>query len=173
MSKMGFNEQSLQTDYIGVQKGWAVVGGKRCYFKSKFELRWAQYLEWLKLAGEIVNWEYEPDKFEFEGIRSGTVFYTPDFRVNKVKEMVDDEGKGYLAQEVIYHECKGHLTQKDVTKFKRMATYHPDVKLELVMQYIPIKPTRKNAEKIRRIDNARKYVERVFDGSKVLKQLSL
>ena len=160
----------MRTEYVGVQKGWAVVGGKKCYFKSGFELRWAQYLEWLKLAGEIVEWEYEPDKFEFEGIRSGTVFYTPDFKVTYPPAVT---GKGLLKGDVIYHECKGHLTQKDVTKFKRMANYHPDVQLELVMQYIPIKPTRKNAEKIRRIDNARKYTERVFDGSKVLKQICL
>ena len=143
------------------KSGWKIVGGQRCFFRCGFEVRWAKYLELLKQAGEITYWEYETKKFEFEGIRSGTVFYIPDFFIQ------------YSNGEMLWHETKGHLKQKDVTKFRRMAKYYPDEKIVLVMQYIPKKHTKKNTEKFRRLDNARKYVEKIIDGSKELKQMGL
>jgi len=145
------------------KQGWSEVGGKRHWFRSGFEVRWAQYLELLKGLGEIYDWFYETEKFEFKAIRSGTVFYTPDFKVY----YYNIEPPHY------WHECKGHLTQKDVTKFRRMAKYYPEERIILVMQNIPQKPTRKNAEKLRRLDNARKYVERIMDGGEILKQAGL
>lgn len=159
---MGFENIPLNVDY-GSQKGWATIGGQTCYFRSKFERRWAEWLELLKQADNgTVDWQYEPKKFEFEKIRSGTVFYTPDFRVI-YKEL----------KEIYWHECKGHLTQKDITKFRRMAKYYPNEKIVLVMQNIPLKTTRKNVEKMRRLDNARKYVYRVIDGGQILKKIGL
>jgi hypothetical protein len=151
------------------KQGWAEVGGKRYWFRSGFEVRWAEYLEFLKQAGEIVDWSYEPRKFEFEKIRSGTVFYTPDFLVLYGHEAED----GGMDRTHYWHETKGHLKQKDVTKFKRMEKYYPDEKIILVMQNIPKEVTRKNIEKFRRMENADKYVERVMDGGKVLKQVGL
>jgi hypothetical protein len=142
------------------KSGWAVVGGKKCYFRSDFERKWAEYLEFLKKCGEVIYWEYEPKKFEFEGIRSGTVFYLPDFYV-----IYKDDGP-------IWHETKGHLEQKNVTQFRRMAKYYPDERIVLVMQNIPKRPTKKNFKKRRRLKNAKKYVERVIDGTQILKQVS-
>ena len=142
------------------KQGYSTVGGKTYWFRSGLEVRWAQYLEFLKQVGDIVDWGYEPQKFEFKKIRSGTVFYTPDFRI--------------VEKDCTYwHEVKGHLQQKDVTKFRRMAKYYPDEKIILVMQNIPKKPTRKNAEKLRRLDNAKKYVERIIEAEKILKQVGL
>lgn len=159
------------------KQGWTVVGGKRYWFRSGFEVRWAQYLELLKGLGEIVDWEYEPKKFEFEGIRSGTVFYTPDFRViYKDSVFVIPNSltiNTKYVEFVRWHECKGHLKQKDVTKFSRMAKYYPDEKIILVMQNIPKKSTRKNAEKFRRLANAKRYVERIMNGSETLKKVGL
>lgn len=168
MGKMGFDEPLLTTEYVGVQQGWAVVGGQKCYFKSKLELRWAQYLEFLKQAGEIIEWQYEPKKFEFEGIRSGTVFYTPDFKVKYPKSTI---GITYL-YEHLWHEVKGHLTQRDVTKFRRMQHYYPDEKIILVMQRVPPTHSRsKSAQKLRvKLFKAEKYVERIIDAEKTLKQ---
>jgi hypothetical protein len=160
MVKMGYENIPLNVEYVGVKKGWLTIGGKTHYFKSGFEMRWAKYLELLKTTGAITDWEYEPYKFEFEDIRSGTVFYTPDFKVI-------EEDSHY------WYECKGHLTQRDVVKQKRMAKYYPDEKIILAMQRIPYTYTRKSAEKVRRIDNARKYCYRVIDGSKMLKQFGL
>lgn len=156
MSKMGFDEPALSVEYRGVEKGWATVGGKTCYFKSKLERRWAQYLELLNLLGEIHDWEYEPVKFEFGKIRSGTVFYTPDFWVSTGP------------MEHIWHEVKGHLTQKDVTKFRRMQKYHPNELLILVMQREP-----KKANACRILGNAEKYVRRVIYAETLLKQFGL
>lgn len=143
------------------KQGWSEVGAKTYWFRSGFEVRWAQYLELLKQAGEIVDWLYEPKDFWFDGIKRGTVSYKPDFKIEK-------EGCIY-----IWHETKGHLTQKSVTQLKRMAKYHPSEKICLVMQNIPKKATRKSAEKFRRMENAKKYTERVMDGGKILKQVGL
>ncbi len=143
------------------KQGWSKVGGKTYWFRSGLEVRWAQYLELLKGLSEILYWEYETKKFEFKGIRSGTVFYTPDFFIQ------------YPSGEMLWHEVKGHLQQKDVTKFRRMAKYYPNEKLILVMQNIPKKSTRKNAEKLRRLSNAAKYVERIMEAEKILKQVGL
>lgn len=100
-------------------------GGRRedlggLYVRSRWEANWARYLNWLKGLGEIQEWAYEPDTFEFVGIRKGTRFYTPDFRV------INKDGSKE------YHEVKGWLTGIGKTKLKRMAKYHPDVKIVLV-----------------------------------------
>ena len=129
MAKLGYNEPRLVTEFVGVKQGWAVVGKQRCYFRSGFEVEWAKYLELLKTLGEIYSWEYEPKEFEFEGIRSGTVFYIPDFRIvaSEINPEFQpprflDEGEIYNTpaqiKQVIWYECKGHIKQKDVVKFK-------------------------------------------------------
>jgi hypothetical protein len=171
MAKMGYNEPALATEYVGVQKGWATVGDKTYHFRSQYEVRWAQYLELLKMAGEIIDWEYEPRKFEFEDIRSGTVFYTPDFKVCH-NDVVDEKDWSKKIPH-IWHECKGHLTQKDITKFRRMAKYYPDERIILVMQNIPKTVTKRNRTKILRLQKAEKYVERIMDGTELLRKAGL
>ena len=64
---------------------------------------------------------YEPKTFWFEGIRRGTTSYKPDFYV---KYKGDDR--------VEYIEVKGWITPKDRVKWKRMAQYHPDIKLTVI-----------------------------------------
>lgn len=132
--------------------GWSEVGGKRYYFRSGLEVRWARYLQILKELGEIRDWFYEFKKFEFEGIRSGTVFYTPDFYVSM--ELVGGS---------IWHEVKGHIQQRDCTKFRRMQKYYPDEKMILVIQRI----TKKNKLLV---DRCRKYVAGVIEAEKLLKK---
>ena len=99
---------------------WAEFGGKRNYYRSQWELNYARYLEMLKNLGEIKEWEHEPKTFWFEGVRRGTVSYLPDFRVT--------ENNGSIA----YHEVKGWMDDKSKTKIRRMAKYHPDVKLVVI-----------------------------------------
>ena len=78
------------------------------------------WLNWLVEIKEIISWEYEADTFEFEPIKRGTRFYTPDFKIfNKDKS-------------IEYHEIKGYMDAKSRTQLKRMKKYHPDVKLILV-----------------------------------------
>ena len=101
-------------------------GGKRFdlnnqYFRSRYEANYARYLNFLIANnGGIVRWEYEADTFWFEKIKRGVRSYTPDFKV-------------YLTEGgVEYHEVKGWDYAKGITARKRMALYHPLVKLILV-----------------------------------------
>lgn len=102
------------------KQGWRTVGGRRIYFRSKWEMNYARYLEWLRERGEIKAWEYEPTTFWFEAIKRGTRSYTPDFRVT------ERSGK------VVYHEVKGWMDARSKTKLKRMAKYHPEVEILLI-----------------------------------------
>jgi len=128
------------------------VGSQCCFFRSQFECRWARWLEMLRAAGQIDSWEYEPRTFVFPGVTRGVVQYTPDFRI--VENGV-----------AIWHECKGRLTGRDNTKFRRMAQHYPDVRIVLVMQRVP---RRENGT----LRIARKYVA-VIDGGVVLRRAGL
>lgn len=100
-------------------------GGRRAdlggaYFRSRWEANWARYLEWLRKNGQVSKWEFEPETFEFAKIKRGAKFYTPDFRITNVDGSIE------------YHEIKGYLDPVSKTKLKRMARYHPKVKLKLI-----------------------------------------
>lgn len=90
------------------------------YFRSSWEANYARYLNWLKSLGKISSWSYESKTFEFQGIRRGVRFYTPDFEV-----VLPD-------QSVEYHEVKGWQHPKGQTALKRMKKYHPSVKITLI-----------------------------------------
>jgi hypothetical protein len=94
------------------------LGGK--YFRSRWEANWARYLTWLQSLGEIRGWEFEPETFEFSRIKRGARFYTPDFRVTNKDGSIE------------FHEVKGWMDPKSQTKLKRMAKYHPSVKVIVV-----------------------------------------
>lgn len=100
--------------------GWREIGGVRKYYRSKWEANYARYLEWLRSRGDISNWEHEPKTFWFEAIRRGVRSYLPDFRVT--------ENGGAE----VYHEVKGWMDPKSKTKLKRMAKYHPTVKIVVI-----------------------------------------
>jgi hypothetical protein len=102
------------------KQDWAEIGGKRNFYRSRWEYRYALYLEFMKKHKHIVEWEHEPKTFWFEGIKRGTNNYKPDFRV--IFPSGNEE----------WIEVKGYETSKDRTKYKRMAKYHPDVKLRVI-----------------------------------------
>jgi predicted nuclease of restriction endonuclease-like RecB superfamily len=106
--------------YSRTKKGWGEVGGQKFFYKSQWELNYANYLEFLKKAKHISGWEYEPETFWFEKIRRGVRSYTPDFRVT------------YPDGRVEYHEVKGWMDQKSKTKIDRMRIYHKNITLVLV-----------------------------------------
>lgn len=87
------------------------------YFRSTWEANYARYLNWMLGRGEIAKWEYEIDTFEFKGIKRGSRFYTPDFKIT------DNSGQ------IEYHEVKGWMDQKSATKLRRMARYYPKVRV--------------------------------------------
>lgn len=103
------------------------VGGKRddlggLYVRSRWEANYARYLNWLKEKGQIKDWEYEPETFEFKGIKRGARFYTPDFRID------------WASGKTEYHEIKGYMDARSQTRLKRMAKYHPLIKLLLIQK---------------------------------------
>lgn len=100
--------------------GWRVVGKQRVYFRSRWEANYARYLEWLKSIGNITRWEHEPETFWFGKVRRGTVSYLPDFRITNSDGSIE------------YHEVKGWMDARSKTKIKRMAKYHPSVKLVVI-----------------------------------------
>ena len=99
---------------------WAEIGGKKKYFRSKWERNYARYLELLKTHQQIKDWSHEPETFWFEGVSRGTNNYLPDYKVELLNGNFE------------YHEVKGYETAKDRTKYKRMAKYHPQIKLRVV-----------------------------------------
>jgi hypothetical protein len=106
--------------YSRCTHGWWEGGGKRYFMRSKWEMNYAAYLEWLKAKNQIVDWEYEPQTFWFEAVRRGVRSYKPDFRV-------------YLnGGQIEYHEVKGWMDAKSQTKLKRMKKYYPLIKVILI-----------------------------------------
>ena len=99
------------------------AGGKRedigdTWFRSSWEANYARYLNLLVKMKLVDSWEFEPETFWFSGVKRGTVSYLPDFKV-----MYRNDPKPE------YVEIKGWVTAKDRTKWKRMAKYHPQIKL--------------------------------------------
>jgi hypothetical protein len=99
------------------EKGWHEIGGQRIFARSRWEANYAYYLEFLKGRGTIQAWEHEPDTFWFDKIKRGVRSYLPDFKVT------------YADGSVTYHEVKGWMDPRSLTKIKRMAKYHPKVRM--------------------------------------------
>ena len=82
-----------------------IVDGKPCFFRSGWE---ANVARWLTYKG--YEWEYEPQVFFFDGIKSGTVSYCPDFKYGKTG---------------LWLEVKGYLKPEAKTAINRFKKYHP------------------------------------------------
>lgn len=115
----------------GRKAGWRTIAGRSVHYRSAWEYNLALYFQWLKERGEIQEWEFEPETFWFAGIKRGVVSYLPDFRIT--------ERNG----SVRYIEAKGFLDARSKTKLKRMAKYHPTVRVDLIgeVQYRAIAAT--------------------------------
>lgn len=100
--------------------GWRVVGGRKIYFKSGWEVNFAIYLEFLKNKYQIREWFYEPERFWFNAIKTGTRCYTPDFKI------IRNDHTHYWV------EVKGYMDPKSWTKLKRFKKYYPEEELRLI-----------------------------------------
>lgn len=107
-------------NYGHIHRGWFDINGKQLFFRSKWEANYALYLDFLKKQKEIKDWQGEKDVFIFKAIKFGTRSYRLDFKVTK------NNG------EIEYHEVKGWMDKKSVTKLKRMRIYYPKVKIILI-----------------------------------------
>lgn len=99
---------------------WKEIGGKRIYFRSKWEWRFALYLQSQKESGEIQDWAYEPKTFWFDKIKRGVTSYKPDFSV------LEDTGC------TIWYEVKGYMDSKSIVKLKRFKKYFPEEKIFVI-----------------------------------------
>lgn len=104
----------------GYERGYIVFGDRAVFVRSRWEANMCAYYEFLKQNRSILDWEYEPTTFWFEGIKRGTNNYKPDFKIT------ESETSSY------YVEVKGYWEKKDSVKQARMAKYHPNI----VMRYI-------------------------------------
>jgi hypothetical protein len=136
-----------------------MIGGQHCKFKSKQEMKWAMYLQFLKENGAILSWEYEPKTFEFSERWRTRHIYTPDFKVEEVND--------YLVQ-TVWHEVKTSLRQRDVLRFKLMAADYPDESMVLVLD----SGTRKKRQ-MELKDNALKYVERIVYAAPIFRKFGI
>jgi hypothetical protein len=79
------------------------------------ELAYANYLYGLQLGGEIISYEYEPEKLTL----APNCTYTPDFLVIK-------------ADSKEFHEVKGFMRDDAAVKLKVAAVMFPEYKFILV-----------------------------------------
>lgn len=90
------------------------------YFRSAWEANYARYLNLLISQGHYVKWEFEVDTFWFLKIMRGVRSYTPDFKVWRNDGTFE------------YHEVKGWMDPKSITKIKRMKIYYPQIKMVII-----------------------------------------
>jgi hypothetical protein len=110
----------FQRNNASWKSGWREIGGVKKYYRSKWEANYAHYLQWLLENKQIKEWLHEPVTFWFEGVKRGCVSYLPDFWI------LENDGSES------YHEVKGWMDDRSKTKIRRMAKYHPTVKLVVI-----------------------------------------
>jgi len=128
------------------------IGGKTYKFRSTLERNWAAYLQFLKESDLIYDWRYEQTRFEFHDETIGAKVWLVDFDILNTDWTLE------------YHETKGWLQGKDVTKFKRVAKYRPEVKITLIMSG----KAKKDANRLRQID---KYAERIIFAPDIFRKI--
>ena len=99
---------------------WATIGGVKKYYRSKMELNFAYYLEWLKSRGLIKDWQHESETFWFLSIKRGVRSYLPDFKVTN-----NDDS-------IVYKEVKGYMDSRSLVKIKRFNKFYPQFTLEVI-----------------------------------------
>jgi hypothetical protein len=92
------------------------------YVRSRWEANWARYLNVLMASptDPLERWEYEPDRFWFEGIEDGVGSYQPDFELFE------------SGREPYYHEVKGWMDAKSIVRLRRMEELYPGIGLTVV-----------------------------------------
>jgi len=99
---------------------WRTIGGKKKFFRSRWEANYARYLEFLKINNHIKDWLHEPETFWFEKIKRGTRSYLPDFKVLNLDGSHE------------WREVKGWMDNRSKTKLKRFAKYYPKEKMTVI-----------------------------------------
>jgi len=153
------------------QKAWYRIGGKLRYYKSRFEAKWACVLELCLLIPDLAktifgvrikSWDYEQKTFDFtEHKKHGVTVYRLDFGIVTEND------------ELIYHEIKGLMEQKDVTRLRCLKRYYPDVKAALIIDRIPTGRKKTGRTKIKRISDIQQLGYEVINASVYFKNKTL
>lgn len=101
------------------EPAWAEIGGRKHYFRSKWERNYARWLQFQKEYLMIEEWEYEPKTFWFEQIKRGVRSYKPDFHV------IQKTSNHWI-------EVKGYKDSKSLTKIKRFQKYYPNEEIRII-----------------------------------------
>lgn len=112
----------LNQNYSRTKMGKYDINGQIIFFRSSWEANYALYLDFLIKQKQIKSWQFEADTFWFEKIKRGVRSYKPDFKVTNLNDSTE------------YHEVKGWMDAKSKTKIRRMAKYHPHIKLIVIDQ---------------------------------------
>lgn len=88
---------------------------------NKLEARYAQHLDLLQKAGEIVEWRFEPIKLRL----AGRTFYTPDFFVEVVSVPNQTTTNLIPPNSLQLHEVKGFWRDDARVKIKVAAELFP------------------------------------------------
>jgi len=105
------------------------IEGQLYKFKSRAEMRYSLYLEFLRKNGDILEWSYEPETFAWANKAGNRVLYKPDF---KVLEKIGRSPCGMIEARRSWHEVKGFMDARSKAKLKGFAKHFPDEKLVLV-----------------------------------------
>jgi Protein of unknown function (DUF1064) len=101
-------------------QSWREIGDRKIFFRSNWEYQYALWLQKLKEANAIYDWEHEPQTFWFNEIKRGTRSYLPDFKV------INPDGSHHWV------EVKGYMDKKSQTKIRRFRKYYPTEQLVVV-----------------------------------------
>lgn len=98
-------------------------GGKRpdipVPIRSAWEANFYRLLRYLQEQGNVKEFEYEPQEFEFP-VKRGERFYTPDFKITYDNGIVE------------WVEIKGYMDAKSKTKLNRMKKFYPQIEIKLI-----------------------------------------
>lgn len=99
---------------------WAQVGPHYHYFRSSWEIIYAEYLQEKWEKEEIKYWEPEESTFWFEDSLSNVRSYKPDFTVQE-----NDYSESF-------HEVKGYMDDRSKRCLELMAKEYPNIKLVVI-----------------------------------------
>lgn len=130
----------ITNGYRSNVKGKRTIGDKTCNFKSLWEIQYAQTLEFQKKNGDVLEWSYEEEHFQFprELYKTEPFGYIPDFRVT------------YRGGRTVYIEVKGYMNPASIKKINRFKKHYPDLELEVVSKPWFQKMRRQGMNKIMR-----------------------
>lgn len=87
-------------------------------YKNDWEREYARELDLMKMAGEILDWRYEPIRIRL----AKKTHYVPDFLVVRCVDAPTAGGEAVVSE---YREVKGHWREKSLAKFKIAADQLP------------------------------------------------